>query len=102
MIRTSPLAPGCSVRLRRVFAARWPAGLSGVVLITDERVQDALGDRARDALAALAMPLKATLTVPAGEASKSLAQAGALYEQLAACRRGSQNGDHRARWRHGG
>jgi len=67
------------------ITTRWPDGLSGVVLITDERVRDALGDRARDALAALTVPLKATLTVPAGEASKSLAQAGALYEQLAAC-----------------
>jgi len=67
------------------IAARWPTGLSGIVLITDERVRDALGDRARDALAALPAPLKATLTVPAGEASKSLAHAGALYAQLAAC-----------------
>jgi len=67
------------------ITARWPDGLSGVVLITDERVRDALGDRAQDALAALTVPLKATLAVPAGETSKSLAQAGALYEQLAAC-----------------
>lgn len=66
-------------------AARWPEGLSGVVLVTDERVQVALGARMRVALAALDIPLKATLTVPAGEPSKSLIRAGELYGQLAAC-----------------
>lgn len=65
--------------------ARWPDGLSGLVLISDARVMDALGSRIRAALSACDAPIKAMLTVPAGEASKSLSQAGALYEQLAAC-----------------
>ncbi len=71
-------------QLAERIAARWPGGLSGVVLITDERVDAALGDRVRALLAASSLPLKATLTVPAGEASKSLDQAAALYTALAA------------------
>jgi len=66
------------------IAARWPGGLSGVVLITDERVDAALGERVRGLLAASSLPLTATLVVPAGEASKSLPQAAELYTALAA------------------
>ncbi len=66
------------------LAARWPGGLSGVVLVTDERVDAALGDRVRGLLAASSLPPKATLAVPAGEASKSLDRAASLYGALAA------------------
>lgn len=66
------------------IAARWPGGLSGAVLITDERVDAALGGRVRALLAESSIPLKASLVVPAGESSKSLAQAAALYTALAA------------------
>ena len=83
---TSHLAVGYGllVQLAERMTMRWPDGLSGVVLITDERVDAALGARARGVLAASSLPLKATLTVPAGEASKSLDQAAALYTALAA------------------
>ncbi|MDQ6832987.1 MAG: 3-dehydroquinate synthase, partial [Chloroflexota bacterium] len=66
------------------IAARWPGGLSGAVLITDERVDAVMGDRVRGVLAASLLPLKATLIVPAGEASKSLTQAAELYTALVA------------------
>jgi len=75
---------GLLEQLPERIAARWPSGLSGVVLITDERVDAAVGDRVRGLLAASSLPLKATLIVPAGEESKSLAQAAALYTALAA------------------
>ena len=75
---------GVLTTLAEQIAARWPDGLSGVVLITDERVDAALGDHVRSLLAASAVPLKASLTVPAGEASKSLARAEELYTALAA------------------
>ncbi len=82
----SHLAVGYGVlaQLPERIAARWPEGLSGIILITDERVDAALGDRVRGLLASSPFPLKATLTVPAGEASKSLDQAAALYTALAA------------------
>ncbi len=68
------------------IVTRWPAAeLSGAVIVTDERVNAVLGERANVALAALGVPLKATLVVPAGEPSKALAQAGELYSRLAAC-----------------
>lgn len=67
------------------ITARWPDGLSGVVLITDERVNAALGDQVRACIATLDLPFKGTLTIPAGETSKSLAQAERLYTALAAC-----------------
>jgi len=66
------------------IAARWPGGLSSAVLITDERVDAVMGDCVRDVLAASSLPLKATLIVPAGEASKSLTQAAELYTALVA------------------
>jgi len=75
---------GLLEQLPERIAARWPSGLSGVVLITDERVDAAVGDRVRGLLEASSLPLKATLIVPAGEASKSLTQAAALYTALAA------------------
>lgn len=75
---------GLLAQLPERIAARWPGGLSGMVLITDERVGATLGDRVRGLLAASALPLKATLTVPAGETSKSLAHAADLYTALAA------------------
>ncbi|MFI5250779.1 MAG: 3-dehydroquinate synthase, partial [Gemmatimonadales bacterium] len=75
---------GVLATLAKRIAARWPSGLSGAVLITDERVDAALGDRVRVLLAASPIPLKASLTVPAGEASKSLARAEELYSALAA------------------
>ncbi|MHB8645844.1 MAG: iron-containing alcohol dehydrogenase, partial [Thermomicrobiales bacterium] len=75
---------GLLEQLPERIAARWPDGLSGIVLITDERVNAALGDRARGLLAAASLPVKATLTVPAGERSKSLDQAATLYTALAA------------------
>ena len=75
---------GLLAQLPERIAARWPGGLSGAVLITDERVDAALGDRVRGLLAASSLPLTATLTVPVGEASKSLAQAAELYTALAA------------------
>lgn len=75
---------GLLAQLPTRMAARWPDGLSGIVLITDARVDAALGARVRGLLAAATLPLKATLTVPAGEASKSLDQAAALYTALAA------------------
>jgi shikimate kinase / 3-dehydroquinate synthase len=75
---------GVLATLAERIAARWPGGLSGAVLITDERVDAALGDRVRALLAASPIPLKASLTVPAGEASKSLARAEELYTALAA------------------
>ncbi|MDQ2785535.1 MAG: bifunctional shikimate kinase/3-dehydroquinate synthase [Chloroflexota bacterium] len=74
---------GLQGQLPERIAARWPGGLSGVVLITDERVDAALGIRVRGLLAAANIPLKGTLVVPAGEASKSLAIAGDLYASLA-------------------
>ena len=67
------------------IAARWPAGLSGAVLITDAQVDAALGGRVRALLANAGISLKETLVVPAGEASKALAVAGALYADLARC-----------------
>jgi shikimate kinase / 3-dehydroquinate synthase len=75
---------GVLATLAERIAARWPAGLSGAVLITDARVDAVLGDRVRALLAASSIPLKASLTVPAGEASKSLARAEELYSALAA------------------
>ncbi len=75
---------GLLAQLSKRIAARWPDGLSGVMLITDERVEAALGDRVRGLLAVSSLPLKATLTVPAGEMSKSLDRAAALYSVLAA------------------
>lgn len=75
---------GLLAQLRQRIAARWPGGLSGAVLITDARVDAALGDRVRALLVDAAFPLKASLTVPAGEASKSLGQAEKLYAALAA------------------
>ncbi|MDQ6604790.1 MAG: iron-containing alcohol dehydrogenase, partial [Chloroflexota bacterium] len=82
---TSHLAVGYGLlnQLPERIAARWPGGLSGIVLITDERVDAALGDRVRELLAASSLSLKVTLTVPAGEMSKSLDQAATLYAALA-------------------
>jgi len=75
---------GLLTQLPQRIAARWPGGLSSAVLITDGRVDAALGGRVRALLADASFPLKASLTVPAGEASKSLAQAEKLYTALAA------------------
>ncbi len=75
---------GLLAALPQRIAARWPGGLSGVVLITDERVDAVLGDRVRALLREAGLSLKATLAVPAGETSKSLARAAELYTALAA------------------
>jgi shikimate kinase/3-dehydroquinate synthase len=74
---------GLLSQLPERIAARWPSGLSGIVIVTDERVDAALGDRVRVSLASSDISLKGTLAVPAGEASKSLAAANDLYGSLA-------------------
>ena len=74
---------GILERLPELIAARWPAGLSGAVIITDERVHAAFADRVGTLIAG-ALPVKETLVVPAGEASKSLTRVGELYAALAA------------------
>ncbi len=83
----SHLAVGCGLlaQLPERIAARWVGGLSGVVLITDEQVNAVLGDAVRAHLTATGLPFRGTLTVPAGETSKSLAEAERLYGALAAC-----------------
>ncbi len=75
---------GLLAQLPERIAARWPEGLSGVVVITDDRVNAALGNRLSDLLTGASLPLKARIVVPAGEASKSLGQAAELYTALAA------------------
>lgn len=74
---------GLLERLPDRIATRWPGGLSGLVVITDERVDAAIGARVRALLTESDISLKGTLTVPAGEASKSLAVANDLYASLA-------------------
>ena len=81
---TIVIGAGTIADLGGALAARLP-GVRRAFVISDERVWATHGEELRAALAAADVTPLATI-IPEGEASKNLAQAGALYEWLAAAR----------------
>ncbi|MBT8494266.1 MAG: 3-dehydroquinate synthase [Deltaproteobacteria bacterium] len=59
-------------------------GLSSVAIISDDNVEPLYGAPLRDSLAAAGIEVKATVTVAAGEPSKSLSEFGRLCGELVA------------------
>jgi 3-dehydroquinate synthase len=74
------IGAGSLAELGRLVTERWP-GARTAWLISDDAVQRAHGPAAAAALAAAGLTVN-VFTVPAGEASKSLAEVGRLYDWM--------------------